>query len=110
MQFTTFDFGLKFNFTEQCAYEISVLDANPESSTFPGLESPGKKQLPSSSTSSDTTAVSTVAVPSSKVAGNSNSSSNVGHPNKSKVMHELFGIEKSASANSDLKEAKMTTR
>ena len=90
---------------------ISFLDANPESSTFPGLESPGKKQLPSSSTSSDTTAVSTVAVPSSKVAGNSNSSSsNVGHPNKSKVMHELFGIEKSASANSDLKEAKMTTR
>ena len=87
---------------------ISFLDANPESSTFPGLESPGKKQLPSSSTSSDTTAVSTVAVPSSKVAGNSNS--NVGHPNKSKVMHELFGIEKSASANSDLKEAKMTTR
>ena len=37
---------------------------------------------------------------------NSSSSANVGHPNKSKVMHDLFGIEttdgKSTSSSSDL--------
>ena len=95
----------------------TFLDASNESSTFTGLESPGKKQQ-LLSTSSDTTAVSSTtsaAVPtSSSKAGNS---SNVGHPNKSKVMHELFGIEKSAAAGtanngnnaSDLRDAKMTT-
>ena len=93
----------------------TFLDASNESSTFTGLESPGKKQQ-LLSTSSDTTAVSSTtsaAVPtSSSKAGN-----NVGHPNKSKVMHELFGIEKSATAGtanngnnaSDLRDAKMTT-
>ena len=95
----------------------TFLDASNESSTFTGLESPGKKQQLLSTSSSDTTAVSSTtsaAVPtSSSKAGN-----NVGHPNKSKVMHELFGIEKSAAAAgtanngnnaSDLRDAKMTT-
>ena len=94
----------------------TFLDASNESSTFTGLESPGKKQQ-LLSTSSDTTAVSSTGTSAAVPTSSSKAGNNVGHPNKSKVMHELFGIEKSAAAGtanngnnaSDLRDAKMTT-